>query len=293
MLACPNCSGRLARRVTETGVVYACPGCGGVAAGLATLRNEHVARESIGRVWRTARQETVPQGRPCPHCGRRMAVVTTEAGGRALDLDVCRNCACVWFDPGERSALPEEPPPPPLPEEAEVPAEAREAIAIAQVEEAQRQYEESRRRQGPDEAWQWLPALLGLPVECGVPAVRTRPWVTWGAAALCVVVFLGASVAGGGAALARMLHTWGFVPADWRRLAGATLVAGFFLHAGVWHLVGNTYFLVVFGDNVEDQLGWKRFALLLLLAHLAGTALHGILDPRSALPLVGASAGQA
>ncbi|MHC5057036.1 MAG: rhomboid family intramembrane serine protease [Planctomycetota bacterium] len=277
--------------MTDKGVLYSCPGCGGVAAGLATLRNEHVARESIGRVWQTARQETVPQGRPCPHCGRRMAVVPADAGGRAVELDVCRMCACVWFDPGERAALPQAPPPPPPPEETEVPAEARRAVAIAEVEETQRQYEEGKGRRGPDEAWQWLPALLGFPVECGVPAARTRPWVTWGAAALCVVVFFGALVAGGAGALGNMIRTWGFIPAEWDRLAGVTLVAGFFLHAGVWHLVGNMYFLVVFGDNVEDQLGWKRFALLLLFAHLAGKLAHGFLEPRGSLPLVGASAG--
>ncbi len=82
-----------------------------------------------------------------------------------------------------------------------------------------------------------------------------------------------------------------FIPTEWYRVGGATLIASFFLHAGVWHLVGNTYFLVVFGDNVEDQLGWKRFAFLLLVAHIAGVAAHGLIDPRSSVPLIGASAG--
>ncbi|MHC4251413.1 MAG: rhomboid family intramembrane serine protease [Planctomycetota bacterium] len=292
MLACPNCSQRLARRVTDKGVLYACPGCGGVAAGLATLRNEHVARESIGRVWQTARQEAVPQGRPCPHCGRRMAVVPADAGDHKVELDVCRNCACVWFDPGERATLPQAPPPPPTkPEDPDLSPEAREAVAMERVDETRRRLDEIDSESGPEMTWQYLPAMFGLPVECGVPAVRTRPWVTWGAAALCVVVFVGAAVAGGAGGLERMIRMWGFVPAEWYRLAGATFVTGFFLHAGVWHLVGNVYFLVVFGDNVEDQLGWRRYALLLLLADLAGTVLHAVLDPRSAVPLVGASAG--
>jgi len=292
MLACPNCSQRLARRVTETGVIYACPGCGGVATGLATLRNEHVAREFVGGAWRAARQKTAPQGRPCPHCGRRMATVPADTGVATVELDVCRNCACVWLDPGERGALPQAPPEQTVGvDEPELSPEAREAIAAERIERIRLEYAEGERTRGPDETWQWLPGLLGFPVECGVPAVRTRPWVTWGATALCVIVFVGALIAGGGAALRRVIDTWGFVPAEWYRMGGATLVAGFFLHAGVLHLVGNMYFLVVFGDNVEDQLGWKRFALLLLFAHLAGKVTHGFLDPRSALPLVGASAG--
>ena len=147
MLACPNCTRRLARRVTGKGVVHACPGCGGVSAGLAVLRNEHVATEFIGRAWQAARQETVPQGRPCPHCGRRMALVPVDTGGRTLELDVCKPCSCVWFDPGEWGALPTSPPPPQA-LEPELSPEAREANAMAKVEEIGRQHEDSGR--GPD-----------------------------------------------------------------------------------------------------------------------------------------------
>ena len=292
MLACPNCSQRLARRVTEAGVIYACPGCGGVATGLATLRNEHVAREFVSGAWQAARREAVPQGRPCPHCGRKMATIPADAGDTMVELDVCGLCACVWFDPGERVALPQAPPEQPEGvEEPELSPGEREAIAAERIDRIRLEYGESKRTRGPDEKWQWLPALLGFPVECGVPAVRTRPWVTWGAAALCLIVFVGALAAGGVAALVGMFRTWGFIPSEWYRLGGATILASFFLHAGVWHIVGNIYFLVVFGDNVEDQLGWKRFALLLLAAHVAGIIAHGVFEPRSSMPLVGASLG--
>jgi membrane associated rhomboid family serine protease len=289
MLACPNCSQRLARRVTETGVIYACPGCGGVATGLATLRNEHIASEFVGGAWQAAQQDAVPQGRPCPHCGRKMATIPADTGGTTVELDVCKLCASVWLDPGERAALPRVPPPPPP--ETDISPEARHAVAMAQVDEIRRQDEESSGQKAPDENWQWLPALLGFPVECGVPAVGTQPWVTWGATALCVIVFAGALAMGGVAALVGMFQTWGFIPSEWYRLGGATVVSSFFLHAGGWHLVGNMYFLVVFGDNVEDQLGWRRFALLLLLAHVAGIITHGVFEPRSSMPLVGASLG--
>jgi len=289
MLACPNCSRRLARRMTESGVLYACPGCGGVAAGIATLRRERVASEFIGRAWRIARDETVSQGRPCPHCGRPMAVVPADTGGLEVEFDICMRCACFWFDPGERGALPTTPPA--SISEPELTPQAREAAALVKVDEIRKQYEESDGGGAPDESWKWLPGILGLPVECGVPAVGTRPWVTWGSVALCVVVFVGALVAGGVDALGDVIATWGFVPAEWHRLAGATLVSSFFLHAGVLHLMGNMYFLFIFGDNVEDTLGWRRYALLIAVAHLAGTVAHGLIDPRGAVPLVGASAG--
>jgi len=292
MLACPNCSHRLARRVTETGVTYVCPGCGGVATGLGMLRHEHVAQKLVSRVWQAARDAKARQGRPCPHCGRRMAVVLADIGGPELELDVCTLCACFWFDPGERGELPRTPRP--TPSEPELSPEAREAVAMVQVEAIRKRYEEASeagKGKAPDEAWKWVPGLFGLPVECDVPAVGTWPWITWGTGAVCVLVTVGALLAGGVSALKNVIWTLGFVPEDWHRLAGATVVSGFFLHGGIWHLVGNTYFLMIFGDNVEDHLGRRRYVLLLLAAHVAGTVLHGLIDPRSAVPVVGASAG--
>jgi membrane associated rhomboid family serine protease len=96
-------------------------------------------------------------------------------------------------------------------------------------------------------------------------------------------------IAAGGAA--GPTFDWGFIPAQWARQGGLTLISSFFLHAGLFHLLLNMYFLIVFGDRVEDNLGRMRYALLLAGSHLAGLVLHGALDPRSGVPLVGASAG--
>src|SRR5207249_4486791 len=65
----------------------------------------------------------------------------------------------------------------------------------------------------------------------------------------------------------------------------------FFLHGGWVHLLGNLYFLLIFGDNVEDYLGRWRYLLLILLAMIVGDALHVLMDPRSAVPVIGASGG--
>jgi membrane associated rhomboid family serine protease len=51
------------------------------------------------------------------------------------------------------------------------------------------------------------------------------------------------------------------------------------------------YFLVVFGDNVEDRLGHLPFLLLVLLSHGAGLAAHVTIDPLSTVPVIGSSAG--
>jgi membrane associated rhomboid family serine protease len=72
--------------------------------------------------------------------------------------------------------------------------------------------------------------------------------------------------------------------ADWR-----TPVTHMFLHGGWFHLVGNLWFLWVFGDNVEDAMGGARFAVFYVLCGLAAFAVQAATGPGSAIPMVGAS----
>ena len=62
-----------------------------------------------------------------------------------------------------------------------------------------------------------------------------------------------------------------------------------FLHGGWMHLIGNMWFLWIFGDNVEDRVGHLRFILLYLACGLAGTLAHLISSYSSTVPTVGAS----
>ena len=66
-------------------------------------------------------------------------------------------------------------------------------------------------------------------------------------------------------------------------------VTSMFLHGGWLHLIGNMWFLWIFGDNVEDMLGSWRFLLFYLVVGLAAGATHYLVQPSSAVPTVGAS----
>lgn len=68
-----------------------------------------------------------------------------------------------------------------------------------------------------------------------------------------------------------------------------TIVSSMFLHGGWMHLIGNMWFLWIFGDNVEDSMGHGRFAVFYLLCGLAAAALQVGASPGSAIPMVGAS----
>jgi membrane associated rhomboid family serine protease len=69
----------------------------------------------------------------------------------------------------------------------------------------------------------------------------------------------------------------------------ATLFTSMFMHGGWFHLIGNMWFLAVFGDNVEDSMGRGRFALFYVLCGLAAALAETFVQSGSALPMVGAS----
>lgn len=79
---------------------------------------------------------------------------------------------------------------------------------------------------------------------------------------------------------------FGFTPSDPRVL---TLFTALFIHAGFLHLLGNMWFLWMFGRQVEDALGSWIFAFVYVLCGLGGHALHWGLNRHSSVPLVGAS----
>ena len=62
-----------------------------------------------------------------------------------------------------------------------------------------------------------------------------------------------------------------------------------FLHGGWLHLLGNIWFLHLFGDNVEDRLGRWNYLYFYIICGLAGSAAHIVLQRHSNIPIVGAS----
>jgi membrane associated rhomboid family serine protease len=72
-------------------------------------------------------------------------------------------------------------------------------------------------------------------------------------------------------------------------LTWGALLSSMFLHGGWGHLIGNLWFLWIFGNNIEDSMGHFRFLAFYLLTGLAAAGAHVLSEPSSALPIVGAS----
>jgi membrane associated rhomboid family serine protease len=62
-----------------------------------------------------------------------------------------------------------------------------------------------------------------------------------------------------------------------------------FLHGSWSHVIGNMWYLWIFGDNVEDRVGHGRFVVFYLLCGIAAAFGQILIDPHSTLPTIGAS----
>jgi membrane associated rhomboid family serine protease len=102
-----------------------------------------------------------------------------------------------------------------------------------------------------------------------------------------------------GRSLTPFVLTWAMIPArltlavrygeEAVTLPGLTILTSMFLHGGWLHLIGNMWYLWIFGDNVEDRLGRFRYLLFYLAAGIVAALLHYAINPTSEAPTVGAS----
>src|SRR5438477_8114600 len=86
--------------------------------------------------------------------------------------------------------------------------------------------------------------------------------------------------------LPAFLQVYGMVPADFH---ASTLISSMFLHGGWSHIIGNMWYLWIFGDNIEDRLGHGRFIVFYLLCGITAALGQIVVDPSSTLPTIGAS----
>ena len=125
----------------------------------------------------------------------------------------------------------------------------------------------------------------------------TFPYVTIGIIILNICIFLYELSLGSD--LATFVHQYGVVPAKathYFQARDSTLIDTFFpflsstfLHAGFIHLIGNMWFLWIFGDNIEDKLGHFKYFVFYILCGAIASSVHVFFNSESQLPCIGAS----
>jgi membrane associated rhomboid family serine protease len=137
-----------------------------------------------------------------------------------------------------------------------------------------------------------------FPIRDNVPS-RTFPFVTVGIIVVNIVIFLAELLGLGRGGMVEIAMRHGMVPATLTQyFAGEPIPAGraflplvtsVFLHGGLVHVLGNMWYLWIFGDNVEDRLGHLRYLVFFLLCGVVGNLAHYVFNTGSPIPAIGAS----
>lgn len=135
-----------------------------------------------------------------------------------------------------------------------------------------------------------------IPFRDNVPS-RTFPFITMALIIFNCFVFFQELMLG--RHLSSFLHAYGVIPLrivesvfsfDPLALSSLfTLVTAMFLHGGWMHLIGNMWYLWIFGDNVEDYLGHFTYLVFYVVCGLLGNVAHIVFNWSSTIPSVGAS----
>ena len=150
-----------------------------------------------------------------------------------------------------------------------------------------------------------------IPISDDLPTLHT-PWMTYILLAITWAVWLFLQQAGlNDIALAKSVCDLGMVPGELthRAVLGTAVPLGdglqcvvdnepinvftpiisMFLHGSWGHIIGNSLYFWIFGNNVEESMGAFRFLAFYLICGLVAAAAHVLVNPASPVPTVGAS----
>jgi membrane associated rhomboid family serine protease/Zn-finger nucleic acid-binding protein len=219
---------------------------------------------------------------------------TVRHPSSGIEIDVCRKCKGIWFDPNEENNLRAAvtPPHPKVVEhkttgsayfdqQIPVPAdkEEKESYHIQFGKPMQHEIVDAMSL-GESAA-----GFLFFPVEVDQPSTSFTPVVNLfaiGAAVLTSIIAFKHP---------EMLQRFAFSNTKpfWQMIQ--SMFTCFLVHAGWWHLIGNMYFLYEVGDNVEEDLGSGKYFWLIAMATFGGCL--GFLLAAGGQPVsaIGASGG--
>ena len=125
----------------------------------------------------------------------------------------------------------------------------------------------------------------------------TFPYVTIGIIVINIFIFLYELSLG--TDLDVFLKQYGIVPYNVKRYYQASdltfiktffpFISSTFLHGGFIHLIGNMWFLWIFGDNIEDKLGHFKYLGFYILCGIIASSVHVFFNSQSEIPCIGAS----
>lgn len=136
-----------------------------------------------------------------------------------------------------------------------------------------------------------------FPIHDDTPRMNGRPYINYGLIGINIIVFIYEVVLTSNfanrLAVVELYSNYGSIPdliVSGQNLG--SLFSSMFMHGSIAHLLGNMFFLYVFGDNLEDRFGHFRYLLLYLFWGILAAFAHGIYAISTGdgdIPAIGAS----
>jgi len=137
-----------------------------------------------------------------------------------------------------------------------------------------------------------------IPLRDDNPTSR-RPTITYFLIGLCVLVFL-TQLNFQSYKTGQLFYSYGLIPSvlmGKNQLpmdlyvvpAYLTIITSMFMHGGWLHLIGNMWYMKIFADNIEDNLGPRNFIIFYILCGVGAAMTQVFTDVHSQIPMVGAS----
>ena len=127
----------------------------------------------------------------------------------------------------------------------------------------------------------------------------SKPIVTYFIIGLCVLVFL-MQLGSQSYRTGQLFYSYGLIPSVlmghdqlpvdvYMVPAYITIFSSMFMHGGFMHIIGNMLYMWIFADNIEDDVGSKKFIIFYLLSGIGAAMTQVLMDTHSQVPMVGAS----
>ncbi|MCP4609483.1 MAG: rhomboid family intramembrane serine protease [Planctomycetes bacterium] len=288
-MKCPSCCGKLRRVKSKTALVDICLDCRGIwfdSGEFVDFARSLTESEKISptktRLFEPRKVHTLKtvreQTKTCPKCNLAMKRFNYSYDSNIF-IDKCLNCQGIWTDGGEIRQV------------------ARYLKDDPRIKTIGNDIVEHKKNMEDLKSWAGFGKALGLPVSPFIlymPKIilpladdnpRERfPVLTTSIITLCVIIFI--AQANFIDDLQTFFYFYGFVPKHFLDIGSITSM---FLHADVFHLLGNMFFLWIYGDNVEDRFSRLGFIVFYLSCGLTASILHMVFNFNSMVPAVGAS----
>ena len=282
-MKCPVCSIRLREWKVPKAVLDVCPQCRGIwfdrgefVAFVKDLsESDDVQSEEVRlfekRVVEHPEDLQEPE-RCCPRCGQGMRKFNYAYDSNVF-LDRCRECEGIWADGGEVRKVARY-----LKENPKV-----RAIGVDLVKRQRDIYDTSDLMGRGYYPWLLYGPMVIIPLSDDTPRYRF-PYITVCLIGMCVLNFiLQLTVVGESRSY---YQQYGSVP---NNIFSIGLLTSMFLHGGWIHLIGNMFFLWLFGDNVEDRFSRLGYLGFYLLCGISADLVHAAAHPGCTTPSIGAS----